>query len=339
MAVYRLAILGVALLTLVQFFGQAAASGTELWLAPQASVPPSPLNRAADFLEMFTPDAPWGAAAEHVKVFKLYSSFIEQAPQDQVDKIVADLNRRHIDIALEAGLMNVGPKSTNPPCGGLGLVEGYGTPAEAKNISEKFKKAGGVIRYIAMDEPLWYGHYSKGKPGGQPGCRSKIDEIVKLSEPTLSVYAEVFPGVVVGDIEPTVVAEQPRWQEEFSALANGFRRSTGRPLAFLHLDVIWEKPNEDRVIISFFRYTETLKRQALIGKTGIIYNGSPRESDDKTWVRSAQDHIRATEDRDGLQPDQAIIQSWAPNPTHAMPDSSPGTLTSLVKFYVRRIQP
>jgi hypothetical protein len=329
----------VVSLRLVSVFAGAAtplAHAAEVWLGPQASVPPSPLSRAVDMLEMFTPEAPWQQAAANVKVFKLYASFLGGAPQDQVDKIVADLNRRHIALGLEAGVMNIGPKSTNPPCGGLGLVEGYGIPAVARNISQKIKKAGGVISYLAMDEPLWYGHYYKGRPGAQPGCQSSIDEIVKLMAPTLGVYREEFPDIVVGEVEPTDVAEQSNWQADLSAWATQFRQSTGKPLAFLQFDVLWNRPNEDKIVVGFFRYAEAMERQALLGKIGIIYNGSPQDKSDEAWVRSAQDHILSIEVKNGLRPDQAVIQSWVPNPTHAMPDSSPAALTSLVLFYVQR---
>jgi hypothetical protein len=336
MRICRFSLLSLSLLAPFELLGGLSVSATEIWLAPQASVPPSPLNRAADFLDMFDPDAPWQQAAAHVEVFKFYASYLGAAPQDHVDKIVADLNRRRIAIALEAGVINIGPKSTNPPCGGFGLVEGYGIPPVAMDISKKVKKAGGEIKYLTMDEPLWYGHYYKGRPGGQPGCRSPIDEVIKLIEPTLNVYIEQFSNIVVGEAEPTDLAEQPNWQADLSTWSTRFHEATGRPLGFLQFDVLWDRPNEDKVVTAFFRYAETLKRQGYLGKTGIIYNGSPRQKTDESWIRSAQDNILSIEVKDALRPDQAIIQSWLPNPTHTMPDSSSSALTSLVNFYVNR---
>src|ERR1700735_3001504 len=101
-----------------------SARAQEIWFSPPAAPPDSRLHRAADLMDLFRPDAPWQDAASHIKVFKLYGSYLSGAPQEEIDTIVADLNRRHIAIALEVGVMNVGPKATNPPCGGLGLVEG-----------------------------------------------------------------------------------------------------------------------------------------------------------------------------------------------------------------------
>ena len=64
-----------------------------------------------------------------------------------------------------------------------------------------------------MDEPLWFGHYFRGRRGGQPGCQSSVDQILELIRGPLSVYAEEFPNIIVGDTEPTDIAEQNDWQD------------------------------------------------------------------------------------------------------------------------------
>jgi hypothetical protein len=313
-----------------------SARAQEIWFGPPAAPSDSRLHRAADLMDLFKPDAPWQDAASHIKVFKLYASYLSGAPQEEIDTIVADLNRRHIPLALEVGVMNVGPKSTNPPCGGLGLVEGYGIPKVARANSEKIKKAGGVIRFIAMDEPLWFGHYFKGRPGGQPGCRSSVDQILELIKDPLSVYAEEFPNIIVGDTEPTDIAEQNGWKDDVSAWVTGFRNHMGRPLAFMHLDIPFNRPGEEGFAVEFYRYAERLKQQNLIGAIGIIYDGKASDSSDESWIEDAKEHIRLLEDKNGLHPDQALIQSWQAYPQHVLPESSPGSLTSLVNFYARR---
>src|SRR5215467_6878317 len=134
----RLSILWLSLLLPFNLLAGPLVGATEVWLGPQSP------KRAVDFLDMFTPDAPWRRAAARVNVFKLYEGYLTSAPQDHVDKIVADLNRRHIPIALEGGLMNVGEGSADPPppCGGWGRVEGYSVPKAAMLVANKVKKAG-----------------------------------------------------------------------------------------------------------------------------------------------------------------------------------------------------
>lgn len=314
------------------------ARAQEIWFAPPAAPPDSRLHRAIDLMDLFKPDAPWQQAASHIKVFELYGSYLSGAPQEEIDAIVADLNRRHIPIALEVGVMNVGPKSTNPPCGGLGLVEGYGIPRLARANSEKIKKAGGVIRFIAMDEPLWFGHYFKGRPGGQPGCQSSIAQILDLIKGPLSVYAEEFPGIVVGDTEPTDIAEQDHWKDDVSEWVSGFRNQTGRALAFMHLDIPFNRPGEEGFAVEFFRHAEALKEQNRIGAIGVIYDGTPSDTSDESWIRDAKEHIYLIEEKNGLHPDQVLIQSWQAYPQHVLPESSPGSLTGLINFYAERVK-
>lgn len=313
-----------------------AALSQEIWFAPPAAPVDTRLHRAVDLMDLFSADAPWQQAASHVKVFMLYGSYLSRAPQEEVDRIVSDLNRRGIPIALAVGVMDVGPKATHPPCGGLGQVEGYGIPKLARAQSEKIKKAGGSIRFIAMDEPLWFGHYFNGRRGGQPGCHSSVAEILELIKEPLAVYAEEFPGIVVGDTEPTDIAEQEHWKEDLSAWAGGFRQQTGRPLAFTHLDIPFNRPGEEGYAVEFYRQVEKLKQQGLVGAIGIIYDGTPTDSSDEEWIRNAKGHIQLLEDKHALHPDQALIQSWQAFPQHVLPEASPGSLTGLINYYAAR---
>ena len=315
----------------------ASVRAQEIWLAPQP--------KAVDLIDMFKPDAPWKDAASRTQVFKFYGNpFINPTPQDQLDTIVADVTRRRIAIALETGVMNLA-SNPRPPCGGWGLVEGYGPVALHELMAKKIKRAGGVIKYIAMDEPLWYGHYFKGGTPRfpQPGCQSSIGDVVKLIAPSLNVYIREFPDVSIGDIEPSNLADvgpgrgrSPDWQNDLATWAAAFRAEIGRPLAFLHLDVGWEQPQASQNGRMVYDYARELVRRQLIGKLGIIYNGNASDSSDAAWLQAARDHVALMERDYGLHPDQAIIQSWHPHPSHAMPESSQDTLTSLVDFYTAR---
>ena len=314
---------------------------SEIWLAPQ-SLPPAPLAQDADFMELFTPDTPWKFAASHTQVFKLYGSFLGHASQEQVNVVVADLKRRHIEIALENGAMDVGPANTNPPCGGLGIVEGYGTPAQATRVAEMVKAAGGTIKYLVMDEPLYYGHYSD-KPHT---CHSPISVILDQIVPTLNAYIEVFPDIVIGEVEPTRFPAYENWRDDWFTWASGFETAIGRPLAFVQLDIPWSDngghvPGADRVskepgdALEFYEYMHELQRRHLLGRIGIIHDGTPLDTTDLAWVQDAREHLLLLEEKHELRPDQNIFQSWMPHPTHALPESQPDTLTSLIDWYVR----
>jgi hypothetical protein len=189
-----------------------------------------------------------------------------------------------------------------------------------------------------MDEPLWYGHYFKGRQGTQRGCQSSIDQILELIKEPLNVYMEEFPNIVIGDTEPTDIAEQQRWKEDVSAWANGFRKAIGHPLAFMHLDIPFLRPGEEEFAVEYFQYMETLKQQQLVSAIGVIYDGTRADASDESWTQDAEQHIHIIEDKHGLRPDHVLIQSWMAYPQHTLPESSPGSLTALVDFYARRMK-
>lgn len=303
-----------------------AAPNPQVWLAPW-------WRATADFMDMFTPNAPWRAAASHVQVFELYPGFVQRASDDQVAAAISDLNRRGIAIGLEVGVINV-PGNPAPVCGGMGRVEGYGTVNEARLISEKIKRAGGQLRYIAMDEPFYFGHYYTFNPrllNGGHGCHSPVSDVAALVAPVVNTYLSEFPNVNIGDIEPTGYIERnPNWQNELNDWVHDYRAAIGRPLSFMQLDISWNSIQDGQ---AFYAYTQELVRRGLVGRIGVIYNGMAADASDEAWVRDARNHILAIEKDHGLHPDDVIFQSWNSNPTHAMPDSGASSLTSLVTFY------
>ena len=322
-------------------YSQTTQNSPEIWLGPQG-LPSAKGNLAAneDFMDMFRPDAPWTQAAAHTQVFMLYATHITPAYQAQLNTIVADLNRRHIKIALEVGAINVGP-SKDAPCGGTDM-EGYGTPARAKTLSEMIKKAGGQIAYLTMDEPLMYGHFMTGVHTNMSGmqlkfCNYPVSKIVELVAPTLNAYIQEFPDVAIGQTEPTRIAVFPNWQSDFLAWATGYQATMKRPLAFIHLDIPWlaaPPSKEPADTLAFYKYMQQLQQQGLIEKIGIIWNGQPRDQTDADWVQDAESHVQILEGKYHLHPDHEIFQSWVARPSHALPETDPSTLTSLIDWYL-----
>ena len=322
-------------------YSQTTQNSPEIWLGPQG-LPSSkgnlPVNE--DFMDMFTPDAPWTEAASHTQVFMLESTHMTPGSQDQINTVVADLNRRHIKIALEVGAINVGASKDNP-CGGTDM-EGYGTPARAKTVSEMIKKAGGQVAYIVMDEPLMYGHFMTGVHTNMSGmkltfCNFPVSKVVDLVAPTLNAYIQEFPNVLIGQTEPTRIVVFPNWQNDFLAWATGYQATMKRPLAFIHLDIPWlygPPSKEPADTLAFYKYMQQLQQQGLIEKIGIIWNGQPKDATDAEWIQDAESHVKILEGKYGLRPDQAIFQSWIARPSHALPETDPSTLTSLIDWYV-----
>lgn len=324
-----------------------AQESPEIWLGPQSTIPLARPIHQMDFMEMFTPNAPWKFAAAHTQVFKLYASYLANtATQNDINTIVADLKRRGIAVGLEVGVLDVNInmvdyRGINIHCGGIGHgIEGYGTPAMAIRLSEMIKNAGGTIKYLDMDEPLFYGHFFKGSPDIQTACcHSTVSEVVNQAIPTLNAYIQEFPDIVIDDIEPVFMVAYPNWQADTYAWVSGINKAMGRPLASMHMDIPWAaRPPHvcAQAALAFYQFAKDLQQHGFLGKIGIIYNGTPLDTTDQMWMQDARNHVLILERQFGSHPDQVIFQSWMPNPTHAMPESSPDALTSLVNFYLNR---
>jgi hypothetical protein len=73
-----------------------------------------------------------------------------------------------------------------------------------------------------------------------PGCRSSIENVAERTAVIVKIDTAAFPNVIVGDTEPfPAVSSQPNWAADFAAWMTAFRKATGTPLAFLHLDFDW----------------------------------------------------------------------------------------------------
>jgi hypothetical protein len=64
-------------------------------------------------------------------------------------------------LAIEMGLLSGNDSSGRQACGVN--VEGFGAPDTARVTAERIKRNGRELRYVAMDEALWYGHHFSGK--------------------------------------------------------------------------------------------------------------------------------------------------------------------------------
>jgi hypothetical protein len=314
-----------AAITFALLFGiggaAAAAAEPEVWLAGVDPVVLKAMDSKAtsDYLDLFQAAAPWSRAAANVQVFKTSTQFLYNASNDDLTGMFAGLKRLNIALAFE-GLM----QTTTDKCGKG--VEGYTGSKVIGDIAERIKRLGGDLRYIAMDEPLWFGHHST----GLNACHSTAAEIARDVATKVATVRRYFPNVQVGDIEPVAADEPADWIDEITEWAGAYHAAVGEPLSFLHADVQWTGPWQRQLPL-------LRDRLHTVGvKFGIIYNGDPGMPSDADWTRLAESRFVKIEGSLGLVPDHAVIQSWMFQPHHYLPDSQPGTLTYLVNRYAAR---
>lgn len=280
-----------------------------------------------DFFDLFKPDAPWSKSAQYVKVFMINGGVLMHEPDDQVSALFADLKRRHIALAIEMGLLSgKGSDGKTQECGTN--VEGFAAPDNAKVIASRIQRNGGDLAYVAMDEPLWYGHHFSGKSC----CQWPMERVAQDMVSGIADLRAKFPNVQIGDVEPIGTAQPADWVQEITDWARVYQSVIGEKLAFFHADVVWNAPIWQQ------QFSAVKSRMQADGiEFGVIYNGGGtgvNESDD-VWTQEAEERFHLVESNPSLVPDQAIFQSWARWPSRMLPETEHGTMTNLVMQYLK----
>ncbi len=256
------------------------------------------------------PNAPWPDFMDHGQV--LAAAGIWKTPDAILTKAFTKLKAHHVAFAMESLALSW---VHQPKCGQG--VESFYDPPGARLTANKIKAAGGELVYVAMDEPLWYGHYYS----GHDACHSSLRNTAERAAAIMAEYRKVFPKVMIGDIEPfPALTEQPDWRSDYLEWMADFEAAMGQPIAFLHVDINWPKPD----------WPASLKEAAEFaherGLTfGIIYNGNvtgARNPTTKLWLDSAVGNFMHIETRLGITPDQVIFHSWGRFPPHSITDVS-----------------
>jgi hypothetical protein len=289
------------------------------WFAPfPYHAPPDP--GVVDFFALFDAGAPWDAAAAHIQVFKMYEQIMAFSDAS-LGKMFADLRRRHIALALEFGPLLVGT------CGG---GEGF-RDDRGLQTAQRIRDLGGVLQYIAFDEPYFFGAIAD----GHNACHYTPDEVAANAKQSVDALRTVFPDLVVGDIEvvPAGAAVVPGgaadtgWLDGYQRWVDAWQRVAGEPLAFFDFDVPIDGDWRGGV--------EAMQRALKIRGVpfGLIYVGDGNS--DAEWVASAAQFASDYENKGGTVPDQRIFQSWIRYPTHALPETDPNTFTYAINRYFR----
>src|SRR5207247_1924478 len=151
-----------------------------------------PYIGSADYFALFARGARWNRAASHVRVFKIYPYFTNSwATPKQLRTVVGALKRRKIALALEDGALE-------PDAGCGSGIEGFGGVPEAQRVVQRIADAGGTLRYVAFDEPYYYGSVYN----GPQACRWSAEKVASDLAAYEAAVRHVFPRAVFGDIEP-----------------------------------------------------------------------------------------------------------------------------------------
>lgn len=290
-----------------------AARANEVWFAP---MDPRAGLGTPDFMDLFRPGSPWPQAAGGTRVLKLYPQFVLNASPGDLRAAVDGIRSHGMKLALEFGMLTVGVR-----CGHL---EGYGGLRVARDAISRLIAVGADLRYLAMDEPVWFGH----RDLSPAACRSSISDIARDAAATAAAFRDSFPSVQVGDIE-AVPKDAASMAADMEAFAAAWQAADGHALAFvavdLGLDVPW--------VAAIQPVADMLRRHSI--PLAIIYNGTGNDRTDAAWIGRAEQRYGAWEADARDPPAIALFQSWDAYPTRVLPESSPLSFTHLLRGYTR----
>jgi hypothetical protein len=288
-----------------------------VWLAPQPWISIAGFEGGSvDFFDLFEPDAAWSTTAERTHVFKMYDELGlgRPATDDEWRAVIEGVSARGMALAME-----LGPLPETEGCGG---GEGFGM-AHSLALVRKVQSLGGRVDLVVFDAPYAFGHFYDGT--SPVACHWSAERIAREAADFVRELREIEPEVVVGGIEAL-------WRgmsaDDLVQWLDAYEEAAGEPLAFLHLDIDWNRRDWPEVALQIEQ--EARSRGVAFG---LIYNGGQAGSDE-AWIRAALERMYTYEEVWGGRPDHVIVQSWHPYPSRALPDTSRATLTGLLNGYL-----
>jgi hypothetical protein len=297
-----------------------SAHAQDIWFSPRSAS-----GYAEDFYRLFDRDAPWQRAAGNIKAFELSIQLETQASDENLRKVIGGLRERHIALGLDMlPLTGRGERVAPNGCGFH--VEGYASQRQSHAVAQHFKALGAEVAYFVMDEPLFYGHFFNGTNACHSAVEDLIADVAEKVEQVRSQYAEV----PVGETEP-IIAVTKYGLTDLDHWLDAFAAATGKPLAFLRLDMDWNTQWQPQVVA----VAQLLRRKGV--PLQVVYNGMDRDGSDEAWIAHAKDHAQKFEA--AVKPAVVVIQSWSTYPKRVLPESDPATMTGLVNQYVAMHRP
>jgi hypothetical protein len=301
----------------------AGAEDTQIWFGMGALT--SRAGHHSWELLYYQQNPAWPDALTKVAVMGVLTQALVKIPDPELIQFAARLKEKNIGLGVEM----LAQAYTPPGCGGG--VEGYFPSDQTAALAAKVRHANGTVRYVAMDEPVWFGHYYN----GPQACHSSIENVAERVAANLREYLKLFPDLVIGDIEPIPsMSSQPNWQTDYTAWRMAVQKATGKPIAYLFVDIDWTRTNWEQGLKAVVQYAQNTHLPL-----GIIYNASPpaASNDNQAWLNEARQNSVHIERDLHIRPQWAMFTSWTKFPGHAVTDENGLGEDYLVKEYLKGI--
>lgn len=161
---------------------------------------------------------------------------------------------------------------------------------------------------------------------GVQDTTSSLQSLASTMAANAKLVAQAFPGVLIGDIEPVIAANQVAWSQELRhwwATYNEVALVLGAPtLSYFIGDIDWHNANTDWLPVIAQTHTD------LPGMSfGLVINGFTDSLVAEQWTATALQHIAYFGPYADLTPDIFMLETWSGGlPSTVTPLNRPGTM-------------
>lgn len=303
---------------------RSAVEDNQIWFVPEDPIYRSRRHfPAQDYIDLFARDAEWPVGKANIQVLGIATQMVEMGPDALLSSVISFVSNRQLALDVELHMNTYG----HDDCGHIPYIESYAAPGIVKKDMERLQKLGADVRYVTMDEPLWFGHEFN---GSRNACHDEIEEVARRVSVSVADVKKVFPNARIGQVEP-FTGTRPDWPAKIRAWLEAYRAATGEYPAYFHADVSWSNPVALNQLIAIATHVRSLGI-----RFGVIYNGDSTDVSGEIFNDKAISRFKYVEAALGWRPD-AIIMSWTYAPERNLPEGEVGTMTNLLRSYVQWI--
>ena len=313
-------------LVLVPTVAAQDAQRSELWFSSGDDLEVKGVVAHPEFMRLFDSPSPWPTGLAHIDVMQLRAPWFLRKSPETGQKVVDFLKQHDIALAVPLGFVS------SDTCGQG--VEGIGTARQQNVYPREMKKHGIDLKYVVIDEPLFYGHDYNGKNA----CNLSIEQVVDSVVQNVAMVRSYYPRVQFVWVEPP--QSLPGGVQEMVKFLDLYKTRLGEYPASVRFDIAWAKDDkwhtEWHTTVPGF--IQILKMRGI--GYGIIFdagrvNGQPPKTDAE-WIGSAMQNVADWMDTIREKPSQTIIQTWTPNPVRIVPESDPTTMAGYLKWFIEQ---
>jgi hypothetical protein len=306
---------GAGVFSMVAGLAPGVARSGEIWFAPSDNLARGGRVMDADFPHLFDEPPSWNT---RIDVFQMTPFYARTAPDADLVRLRAFLDRHHIALAVASQ-----PMQLNGECD---MGEGRIRPGVNLRTFRRLRDLGLNVRYVALDEPLTFGHFFS--RGARP-CLLPIDDVARRVALTINEIKQSYPNANIVDYEAPPDISTSEWTNALDTWLEAYRSYTGLPLYAVVFDVNWRRSWREPVR----QGVASLRAHGV--RPGMFLTIAGPGTSDESAVMSLKDNISAVEDA-GLPLSMVVLACWTPFPTHSLPASDPTSLTSVLGAYLAR---